>query len=1032
VWGDDVARFFQKTDEIKTDKGSRTVEAFHWGRFTSGSATRTMWLLLLPFALINLSRYMLLGDRAVPKALLRFLGLVLTSLLVSNVVYMSLELVVRQCTTNDKCRKGNSWLGFMESWGFGWRLLLGMVPVLLVILLLWWFGRQTFLYAPKPADSTPEPGGGPMRNPAFWSNAPRTRVLRDLHVAAACATAGVMHGGMLKTGPDRDTVWERPWLGALSFGIILLALAVAGVWYEPPLQTNASPPAEDRLHRPAQVLKWSSLVYLGVASGIAICFFLRESSGQNPTVAPLAGFEFVTMVQTGLMGVLLVLLFSWCWWSRNEQDDVHRAFKPMWFGFGAFLVAAFAATLATGFSGGFAYRLADLLGKPVGKLSDSTNETEHQIELSAAYWGGVVLWGWLAVAFLVALLPLLAALIYRVNAVWALLPGALCVVCAVVFGDARSWFVYSAVALLAIGVGMCGLHLFREKLDQLVRKDYENESDEGIVVSTDDKAEQPRAIGKIVTAWRLARTKYRYHWMLGTICLLGGGLVVAAGGYVLLRSLHVAPNDMGMDQAAGLGGWVLSGLATGLVVIGIRSWQGQKMRTIVGVVWDLIAFWPRYAHPICPPPYGGRATLMLYDRAKYLVSKDGKKNIVVLSGHSQGSVVCAAAALLLDGDNNAPTEQLRLITYGSQLQWAFARLFPHYLGYTELECIHTKLCGRWWNVHRWTDPLGGHVLVWPDTAKTNYPMSAPGWQGFGPLRYQPIAETQCYERLGNEYRLRDPESVASRNDRPRSPLRGHSGYYLDPAFDDLVADLAATGDDGVEPDAPPDDLNPAERALIQSALDGVEHEFPELAPPNIRATVIRDLLTDGHGVRLKHARIVGSEALDLSGLVIPVGLRLDRCTLDCAIRAEGASIPWLQLVRCSVSGLFADQICVAGSIDLQGIETNTIRLCDSVVGADLDLHEAKLHNTDAGPGLWVNGIRVGGAFRFRDGEIRGGSSSDAFQHAQAQVTGDVWLHRTWVHHNDGPPLSAAELWGTVSVTPPANWWRNVRSVFAAR
>lgn len=475
-----------------------------------------------------------------------------------------------------------------------------------------------------------------------------------------------------------------------------------------------------------------------------------------------------------------------------------------------------------------------------------------------------------------------------------------------------------------------------------------------LLLSTDDKAHEPRAIGKIETSWRLARTKYRYHRVLGTICLLGGGLVVAAGVYVWLRWLRLVPDDMDREPAAGLGGWVLSGLATALVVIGIRSWQGQKMRTVVGVVWDLIAFWPRYAHPICPPPYGGRATLMLYKRAKDLVREDGKNNTVVLSGHSQGSVVCAAAALLLDHDQHAPNRQLRLITYGSQLQWAFARLFPRYLGHDELKCVHSRLRGLWWNVHRWTDPLGGHVLVWPDSATTNHPLSAPDSHGFGAPRYRPITRTRWYERLGDEYRLRDPESVASRDDRPRSPLRGHSGYYLDPSFDALVTELAATGR-AVKP-TPPDDLNPAERELIQRARRGAVLEFPEEARPSIRASVIRDLLlceVHADGVQLKHANIVG----------------------------EG-------LVRCRVSGLFADRIDVDGSVDLRGMETTaadevgSVRLRGAVIGGDLDLDEAKLDR------LRADGVRVGGEFRFRGGAVGSGRSVHL---VEARVCGGLRL-----------------------------------------
>jgi hypothetical protein len=944
VAGDDVARFFRKTRSVE-DGDERIVEAFHWGRFTSGSASRTLWLLLLPFALLNLSRYMLLDDRPAPKFVLRFLGLVLTSLLVSNVVYMSLELVVRQCSTSDTCRKNNSWLDFMKEWDFGWQLLLGMVPVVLVILLLWWFGRQTFLYGPKTAGYTPVPDG-PMRNPAFWSNAPRTRVLRDLHVAAACATAGVMHGGMLNTGLTEYEVQWWFWLSALVVGGVLLFLAMKGVYLEPPPQTET--PTTDPLQKPAAGLKWLSLGYLVVASGSAV-WFLRKPGDRNQIDVPLAGFEFVTMFQTGLMGVLLLLLLLLsCYRPRNERRKVHRAFKPMWFGFGAFVVAAFAATLALGFSGGFAYRLADLLGKPIGSPVSKSNET---IQLSAAYWSGVALWGWLAVAFLVTLLPLLASMIYRANAVWVLLPGAVCVVLSVLSKD--RYLLFAGLALLVIGIVWGVIHVRGEKQDTLARKDYEGESDEGVVVSLDDKAEKPRAIDKIVTSWRIARTKYRYHWVLGTICVLGGGLVVAAGVYALLRWLRLVPDDMGEGQPVGLGGWVLSGLATGLVVIGIRSWQGQKMRTVVGVLWDLIAFWPRYAHPICPPPYGGRATLTLYERAKYLVSMDGKENIVVLSGHSQGSVVCVAAALLLDGDEQAPNKQLRLITYGSQLQWAFARLFPRYLGFDELKCVHTKLRGLWWNVHRWTDPLGGHVLVWPDAATTNHPLDAQDWHGFGALRYEPITATRWYERLGCEYRLRDPESVASRDDRPRSPLRGHSGYYLDPAFDALVEKLAATGV-CVQPEFK--SLNKAEQELVESARRGEVCSFPAGARPEIRASVLRDLLlSEPHpdGVRLENARVVGG-SLDITGLFVPVGLWLEDCELDCVIVAPSAKVPWLKLVRCRVPGLSAEGIDVGDCLDLRGsTTTGPVRLSGAVIGGDLDL--------DGPHELRADGIRVGGA-----------------------------------------------------------------------
>jgi hypothetical protein len=39
----------------------------------------------------------------------------------------------------------NSWLRFPSTWPVGLRLLVGAVPALVVVALLWWFGRQSFV-----------------------------------------------------------------------------------------------------------------------------------------------------------------------------------------------------------------------------------------------------------------------------------------------------------------------------------------------------------------------------------------------------------------------------------------------------------------------------------------------------------------------------------------------------------------------------------------------------------------------------------------------------------------------------------------------------------------------------------------------------------------------------------------------------------------------------------------------------------------------------------------------------------------------
>ena len=67
------------------DETGRTLEEFRWGNYTSGSPRNALWLLLLPFAVINATQFMIYrpwtatilaeAAYAVASALLRLLGL---------------------------------------------------------------------------------------------------------------------------------------------------------------------------------------------------------------------------------------------------------------------------------------------------------------------------------------------------------------------------------------------------------------------------------------------------------------------------------------------------------------------------------------------------------------------------------------------------------------------------------------------------------------------------------------------------------------------------------------------------------------------------------------------------------------------------------------------------------------------------------------------------------------------------------------------------------------------------------------------
>lgn len=779
VAGDDVARFLRARKRRALSGGrARVVEAFHWGRFTSGGASRALWLVLIPFAILNLARYALLGAGRFAEAVLRLLGLVLTCMLVTATAYVSLELLVRQCAGTVSCRAEN--LGFFEGWPFGAVLLVGVVPPGLVITVLWWFGRQTFLYEPKGTHHAWETRTGSLGDYAFWHTSPRTPVLRDAHVAAACVVVGVLYGGALRTAQPGRPSDVASWT-VVGVGLVVLGWAVGCVAMSP-----------DRRKVNSRALKWVSVVYLVGAAVLATVFLWSVPVAGS--VTPLAGFEAVTNVLAALAMVLLVVLLGACVHLRHSARGVElmvgdKRFRPLWHGYAAVVIAAVATTLAVGFSGGLAYRVVDWVGDPVPEAG------RPGLVLSTSYLVGAGLWGVLAIAFPLLVGPVVAAMVRQVSSALWFAAGSVGAVVAVVLrwaaGPAWAVWVAAGVAgvLYAVGFHSCRRHAV------------------GVVVRDGVLADYPgplerQGIGKVAFTQRLASAKYRYHWLLGAIALLGGVLVVAGGGLALARLVHpgwrAAPppgladwlSTRPAQELGALGSLVVSGLVLVLLLLGVRTWQNPRMRAVVGIVWDLVAFWPRLAHPICPPPYGGRATIELTSRAVRLAGHHDV-GAVVLSGHSQGSVVCFAALSLLrreaerpdpaDGeryirqaDAVAALRRVGLVTYGSQLQWAYSRLFPHYLGHAELARLHGDLGDRWWNVHRLTDPLGGPVQVWPETAQEQL-FAGPKLWGV---------------RCGNDVRLRDPEFLDPDPDMVASPLRGHSDYYDDPVFDEVVARVA--------------------------------------------------------------------------------------------------------------------------------------------------------------------------------------------------------------------------------------------------
>lgn len=192
--------------------------------------------------------------------------------------------------------------------------------------------------------------------------------------------------------------------------------------------------------------------------------------------------------------------------------------------------------------------------------------------------------------------------------------------------------------------------------------------------------------------------------------------------------------------------YVALALSLGLMLLGARVRRSPSARRNVGVLWDITTFWPRSAHPFAPPCYAERVVPEITARVRWALSRD-EDRVVVLSGHSQGSLICVAVASRLNG----MAHQLRLLTYGSQIRALYGRVFPGAAGPAALGYVPTQgpaLLGDafpdvpdddrcpsgpeqqrglrfalasphdWVNLFRRSDPLG--YRVWSDRDDTQF------------------------------------------------------------------------------------------------------------------------------------------------------------------------------------------------------------------------------------------------------------------------------------------------------------------------
>jgi hypothetical protein len=767
VAGDGVSGFYRRwwpggpptgTDRDIPDHRHR--EAYSWGGLTSGAASRALWLLLLPFMLLNFAFYMTprpaLQDggsrlRRASAGVQRLLALTFTASLVLSAVGVAMDLVGWQCgRAVAGCAGRHGWLGFL---GWEWLDVAGrqlavtsLLPAA-VVGLLWYLGRSTWMAheltrVPRRGSKVArEPEAVLLEDRRTWNGGGPVGRLRAAHIVAGFGVVGVL----LLAPLARSGVLAR---ALLVVHLVVLAVVAALVTFGSRLAQRDRPSEQAEAEaRPRPERPWwrrplsMDVVAAGGAVLYAAAFLVALLAEPDPARSVTGGLPWFTnavvwmfLVQAGLLVVLLALTARIGRATvRRERDALLSPRRDPWVhaaghdgklppdgwgmaGLGTPVVAMLGWLLAGAFGAGLTIRTAGFLGAPTAK----PGRPGSALVVPPPYF-------WMAA---LTILVLAAAIVAALSLF-------------------LRWRAFRRQELRRLGSGAIAAAAPRP-------------------TSPSERVREQRLL-KVAGMWARARLTDEAGPAVGSLQIAIAVLLVA--GCVVYAWLGPTWLPSKASWLVTAGTFAVGALTLWLIAMGRNAYRSPGLRRTVGILWDVGTFWPRAVHPLAPPCYTERVIPDLLERMRWLASKEA--DAVIVSAHSQGTVIAAALVLQLDPEER---RRVRLLTYGSPLQRVYARYFPGYFGPRVLERIGRSLplqgpageageagdgatgaTWSWRNLFRPSDPIGGPVFY-------TYEISD--------------GDTGDVDR-----QLMDPEIDPPGGDRAWPRTYGHSNYFRDPAFE---------------------------------------------------------------------------------------------------------------------------------------------------------------------------------------------------------------------------------------------------------
>jgi hypothetical protein len=844
VAGDEISGFYRSTEQ----GGSRTVEAYSWGGLTASSASRALWVLLLPFSLVNIAGWMIEPERerqvtpapglfgrintgiaawgrrnlgrfirplrGIQEWLVHLLALALTATYVQLTAFVSVDLLALQCGGDPGCRERLPLAQILgEANHVGRRLVIGMaVPLLLVLLFLYLARNSRLSYESfRPQDKTIRATRvTPLEDPLIWDRVRYQKVMAQLHgVASAGVLMATLSGTALQlTGPGQ---WEQFIFYAAGFtGVALFAIAFVLIGL---IAARRDRPASEDDEKNAYAL-WERIGFYGllgslVLLGVTMAIAWRLRDGVSPDLgtwfgtAPWALLIFALVVGFSIAGLQAIR------WVAEGYLHIDQFLVPLL----ALVVAVFprapvfvaVAIVIVGLDLWASWREGRRVA--LWDLVILASPAVIGLVLGAALGEAAFAWAGVGIATVTAAFLWLARRPepgFRWAGTGAVGAFAAVILLGVFSGGIvriAEWlsdddttitypefYQWAVVAVTVALVVMTLAHLlFWARITVLHGASWKEEAEKRLTEAkyTED------AVAAIAKSTSLMRGVTEATRAVDVMITMVGMVVFAAFlSRAGANSWGEGSWDDWYEAEEAAWAWLLdlSGWLSLLAVLGaylaVRS--GLRSETTRRKIGMVWDVASFFPRSFHPlaPPAYAARAIPEIQARVREAVKDGGK--VILTGHSQGSVIVTAVLASLP---ESITKQTALVTYGSPIGRFYRPFFPAALP----EELITKLVGK-----VGPSQQGPDTLYWLNFFRPTDFIADPAFRSgetgnrMPPAPVEVMLRSRGRQALGGDVVLDDPWEPTLVPYKPLPRIRGHSGYESDPAWAASVEALAGS------------------------------------------------------------------------------------------------------------------------------------------------------------------------------------------------------------------------------------------------